>query len=399
MSVTQASDDHYRVVIIGAAAMGSAAAHFLAKNSDFTGSVLLVERDLTFARAATALSSSSIRHQFSTDINIQLSMFGSTFIRGFADECAVDGDRPDLGFHENGYLYTVDERNRDTLIENHELQSSLGADVALVTPDDLAERFPWLVTDGISIGNLGLSGEGWFDNTGLMQGMRNKARANGVEFAKDEVVALGRQGDHIASVTLASGRTVTADFVVNAAGPWADDVCAMAGVTIPVEPRKRCIFVFSCREEMPADMPAVIAPNGVFCRPEGLNFLSTIEPEVDGRAERDDFSVVTAEFEEHIWPTLAEMIPAFESIKVARSWAGHYEFNTFDQNGIVGPHSEVGNLILANGFSGHGLQHSPGVGRALSEWITYGEYRSLDLSPLSHQRIVRNEPLLENLVI
>jgi glycine/D-amino acid oxidase-like deaminating enzyme len=192
---------------------------------------------------------------------------------------------------------------------------------------------------------------------------------------------------------------VTCDYVVNAAGPWANDVCQMAGVEIPVEPRKRCIFVFSCREEMPDGMPAVIAPNGVFCRPEGLQFLSTIEPEVDGVADRDDYSVDIELFEEHIWPTLAEVIPAFESIKVARSWAGHYEFNTFDQNGIVGPHGDIPNLILANGFSGHGLQHSPAVGRGVAEWIVYGEYRALDLTPLSHQRIVKNEPLLENLVI
>lgn len=399
MSITTSDGSHYTVVIVGAAAMGSATAHFLATNPDFAGSVLLVERDPSFSRAATALSSSSIRHQFSTDINIQLSMYGTQFIKNFGEHCAVNGDRPDLGFQENGYLYTVDERNRDTLVENHERQKGLGADVVLQTPDELAQRFPWLNPVGVAVGNLGQSGEGWFDNTGLMQGMRNKARSLGVDYVVDSVVAVGRQGDRVTSATLASGRTVTCDYLVNAAGPWANDVCQMAGVDIPVEPRKRCIFVFSCRQEMPAGMPAVIAPNGVFCRPEGLQFLSTIEPEIDGVADREDYTVVASEFEEHIWPTLAEMIPAFEAIKVVRSWAGHYEFNSFDQNGIVGPHSDISNLILANGFSGHGLQHSPGIGRAVSEWITYGEYRSLDLTPLSHGRIVRNEPLLENLVI
>lgn len=399
MSITPPSGDHYTVVIVGAAAMGSSTAHWLAKEPGFSGSVLLVERDTTYSRAATALSSSSIRHQFSTDINIQMSMFGSEFLRRFADECGVDGDRPDLGFHENGYLYTVDERNRDTLVENHERQRALGADVLLLSPEEMSQRFPWLEPVGVAVGNLGLSGEGWFDNTGLMQGMRAKARASGVDFAKDEVVRLGRDGDRLTSVTLASGRTVTCDFVVNAAGPWADDVCTLAGVSIPVEPRKRCIFVFSCRQEMPSGMPAVIAPNGVFCRPEGLNFLSTVEPEDDPTAARDDFTVDTWLFEERIWPTLAEMIPAFEAVKVVRSWAGHYEFNAFDQNGIVGPHSQVANLVLANGFSGHGLQHSPAVGRGVAEWIAYGEYRTLDLSPLGHRRIVAGEPLLENLVI
>ena len=326
-------------------------------------------------------------------------MFGTQFIKSFGDECEVNGDRPDLGFQENGYLYLVDERNHDTLIENHERQKRLGADVVLLEPEQIAQRYPWIVTDTVTVGNLGQSGEGWFDNTGLMQGMRNKARSRGVDYIVDEVVAIGRSGQRITSATLASGRTITCGTLVNAAGPWANDVCAMAGLSIPVEPRKRCIFVFSCRQEMPKGMPAVIAPNGVFCRPEGLQFLSTLEPEVDVTAQRDDYSVSADLFEEHIWPTLAELIPAFESIKVVRSWAGHYEFNTMDQNGIVGPHVEVPNFIMANGFSGHGLQHSPGIGRGLAEWITYGQFRTLDLSPLSHTRIVENRPLLENLVI
>lgn len=392
-------NDRYDVVIVGGGAMGSSIAHFLAANPDFDGSVLVIERDPTYTYAATALSSSSIRHQFSTDVNISLSMFGSQFIRNFADHCGIGDDRPDLGFHENGYLYLVSEKNRDTLIDNHERQRRLGADMRLFEAEELAQRYPWMTPEGVSIGNLGLTGEGWFDNVGLMQGMRNKARANGVDWIRDEAVALERNGGRINSVTLASGTTIECGSLVNAAGSWADDLCSYAGVEIPVEPHKHCIFVFACREEMPSDMPAVIAPSGAFCRPEGMYFLSTIDLETNTRAARDDYRVNAAEFEEHIWPDLAEIIPAFESVKLMRSWAGHYEYNTFDQNGIVGPHAEVSNLLLANGFSGHGLQHSPGIGRGLSELITYGEFRTLDLSPLSHERIVNGEPLLENLVI
>lgn len=392
-------NDRYDVVIVGGAAMGSSTAHFLAANPDFDGSVLVIERDPTYTYAATALSSSSIRHQFSTDVNIALSMFGSEFIRNFADHCGVGDDRPDLGFRENGYLYLVPDKHRETLIDNHERQRRLGANVELLEPEQLRERYPWMNTEGVSIGNLGATGEGWFDNVGLMQGMRTRARANGVDWVRDEAVAVTRQGDRITSVALASGATVECGFLVNAAGSWADDLCGYAGVEIPVEPHKHCIFVFACREDMPSDMPAVIAPSGAFCRPEGDLFLSTIDLEVNTRAARDDYRVVNAEFEEHIWPDLAELIPAFESIKLMRSWAGHYEYNVFDQNGIVGPHAEIDNFMLANGFSGHGLQHSPGVGRGVSELITYGEFRTLDLTPLSHERIVQGEPLLENLVI
>lgn len=379
--------------------MGSSTAHFLAANPDFDGSILVIERDPTYVRSATALSSSSIRHQFSTEINIQLSMYGTEFIRSFADHCGVDDDRPELGFRENGYLYLVSDDTRDTLAENSERQRRMGADVALMEPEQLAARFPWLNTEGISLGNLGLTGEGWFDNVGLMQGMKAKARSNGAHYARDEVVGVDRAGSRISSVTLASGTTIECGTLVNAAGSWANDVCGLAGLEIPVEPRKRCIFVFACREELPDDMPAIVTPSGVFCRPEGLYFLSTLEPEVDVTADREDYQVDSAIFEEQIWAELAETVPAFEAIKLVRSWAGHYEFNTFDQNGIIGPHADVANLILANGFSGHGLQQSPGVGRAVSEWITYGEYRSLDVSALGHERIVAGRPLLENLII
>lgn len=399
MSVTKATGDNYDVVIVGAAAMGSSVAHHLAKNPDFNGSILLIERDTTYTYSATALSSSSIRHQFSTDINIQLSQFGTQFIKDFGDDCEVNGEKPDLQFHENGYLYLIDEQNRHTLIENHDRQKALGADVVLLEPDEIEARFPWLNAESVSLGNLGQTGEGWFDSVGLMTGMRNKARANGVEFIKDEVTSLGREGNKITSVTLKSGRVINCGVFVNAAGPWANDVCNMAGVKIPVEPRKRCIFVFSCREQIPGKMPAVIGPTGVFVRPEGEYFLSTIEPEVDGVAERGDYAVRNVEFEEHIWGDLGELIPAFEQIKVVQSWAGHYEFNPFDQNGIIGKHTELDNFYLINGFSGHGLQQSPGAGRGISELITYGQFRTLDLSPLSFERIVKNEPLLENLVI
>ena len=212
MTVTKATGDNYDVVIVGAAAMGSSVAHHLAKNPDFNGSVLLIERDPSYTYSATALSSSSIRHQFSTDINIQLSQFGTKFIKGFGQECEVDGEQPDLQFHENGYLYLIDEKNRHTLVENHGRQKALGADVVLLEPHEIEARFPWLNAESVSLGNLGQSGEGWFDSVGLMTGMRNKARANGVELIKDEVVALGRTGDQITSVTLKSGRVVSCEI-------------------------------------------------------------------------------------------------------------------------------------------------------------------------------------------
>lgn len=389
----------YDVVIIGGAVMGSSTAYFLAANPDFNGSVLVIEKDTSYAKSSTALSSSSIRHQFSNEINIKISQFGTQFIKSFGDYCAVDGDVPELGFHENGYLYLVGENDKATLTENYQKQVALGSDMALLKPDDIKARFPWINTQGVAVGCLGLSGEGWFDSFGLMQGFKKKARSLGVDYINDEVAGLTRTGDRIESVQLKSGQTINCGYVLNAAGPRANQICQMADLSIPVVPRKRCIFVFNCREKVADKMPAIIDPTGIFCRPEGQLFLCTLEPNPDPTVDYDDFEVIHSEFEERIWLPLAERVPAFEAIKVVNSWAGHYAYNTLDHNAILGPHTQVKNFLFANGFSGHGLQQAPAVGRGIAEFITYGQYRSLDLSPLGYERIETQTPFLENLVI
>ena len=172
----------------------------------------------------------------------------------------------------------------------------------------------------------------------------------------------------------------------------------MAGLALPVEARCRSVFVFDSRRALPG-CPLVIDTSGVWFRPEGHQFIVGLSPPEDRDAKSFALEVDHAQFEQEIWPALAHRVPAFESLKVTSSWAGHYEYNTFDQNGIVGPHPEVPNLFLANGFSGHGLQQSPAVGRAVAEWIVHGSCRTLDLSPLSVQRILENRPLVERNIV
>ncbi len=137
----------------------------------------------------------------------------------------------------------------------------------------------------------------------------------------------------------------------------------------------------------------------MFFRPEGQVYLAGTTPRNDTAVDVEDFEVMHQEFEDDIWPTLAARVPAFEAIKVVNAWAGHYDYNTLDQNAIVGPHPQVTNFILANGFSGHGLQQSPAIGRGIAELITHGAYRSLDLSPLSYERVALGRPFLERSVI
>ena len=166
-----------------------------------------------------------------------------------------------------------------------------------------------------------------------------------------------------------------------------------------MEPRKRTVFVFDAADPPAGPMPLTITPSGTFCRPEGRYFLCGISPEDDPTVAVDDFAPRHDEWEATVWPAVAGLSRRFEAAKVQRFWAGHYDVCTLDHNVIVGPHAEVGNLLLANGFSGHGLQQSPAVGRGLAEWIAHGRYCTLDLSPLGHGRVLRGEAFLEEAVV
>ncbi|MFT2212589.1 NAD(P)/FAD-dependent oxidoreductase [Rhizobium giardinii] len=396
----QASKTSYDVVIVGGAVVGSATAFFLATNPDFRGSILVIERDWSYARSATALSSSSIRHQFSNAINVKVSQFGTEFIREFNRHVAVDDDTPEIGFHENGYLFLAgDDRGQEVLERNHATQKSCGAEVTLLDTDALGRRFRWLNLEGLTLGSYGERGEGWFDSSALMQGFRKKARSLGVEYIEEEVVSVGRDGDRVVSVTTRSGQTIGCGQLVNTAGTRGTLVARMAGLDIPVEPRRRCLFVVDCRTPLEGKVGLTIDPTGVFFRPEGKFYLMGTYPKHDPEVDPDDFDVMHDEFEAEIWPILAQRVPAFEAIKVVNSWAGHYDYCTLDHNVILGPHTDVKNFLFANGFSGHGLQQSPAMGRGLSELITYGAFRTLDLSPFGYERVVANRPFLESAVI
>jgi glycine/D-amino acid oxidase-like deaminating enzyme len=382
------------VVIVGGAAVGSAAAYFLASQKDFSGSILVVEKDFTYEKCATALSAASIRHQFSTPGNIQMSQFGTQFIKHIRDHLSVDGEAPEVGFQEGGYLFLASNAGQAILQSNHLVQRSLNADVVLLTPEQLQERFAWLATDDLSAGSLGLSGEGWLDAYGLLQGFRRKAISLGVHYKQAQVTSINKQGHHVQSVSLSDGSTVECSVVINAAGTGAHMLAQSAGITLPVESRKRCVFHFTSPAK--ADhCPLVVDPSGAYFRPEGKGFICGISPPQDQDPECFDFEVQHTLFDEVLWPILASRVPGFEAVRLQNSWAGHYDMNTVDHNLILGAHPEVDNFLFANGFSGHGMQQSPAVGRALSELVTYGEFRTLDLSAFGWQRILANQPLLE----
>jgi glycine/D-amino acid oxidase-like deaminating enzyme len=386
----------YDVIIVGGAVVGASTAHFLKAEERFPGSVLVLERDPTYTHASTALSASGIRTQFSNALNVRISQFGLEVIRGAQDRLGAP-----IHFTEWGYLFlAANERQEAILRRNHAVQRSLGADVALLSPSEIAARYPFMAVEDLRLGSLGLSGEGWFDNMGLLAAFRASARNAGAEFAHAEAAAYLRAGDRMTGVRLTTGEEIACGTLVNASGPRAKSLLATANLhDLPVEPRKRTLFIFDAADPPQGPMPLTITPSGTFCRPEGRFFICGISPAEDPIVAVDDFEPRHAEWEETVWPAVAGLSPRFEAAKIQRFWAGHYDFCTLDHNVIVGPHSEVGNLLLANGFSGHGLQQSPAVGRGLAEWIAHGRYRTLDLAPLGHGRVARGKPFLEEAVV
>ena len=384
------------IVIIGGGAIGSAIAAYLTqpeRQANHPCHVTVVERDPSYAQASSALSASSIRQQFSSPINIALSRYGVDVLRAL----------PQVGLHEGGYLYLATPAGEAALRANHAVQRAHGVDVALLQPAALGQRLAWLHTADLALASLGLSGEGWFDGYSLLQAWRAEARAQGVRYVHAELLGFEGRTDGgpytILRGQLSNGERLAGDKFVNATGPWARHVATWAGIDLPVVARRRTVFSVSCPTPLPG-CPLLIDPSGIWLRPEGAGFITGFAPAAQD--DGDDLPLDQPDldaFDAFVWPKLAARIPAFEALRVQRAWAGYYEMNTFDHNAILGLHPACSNLFFANGFSGHGLQQSPAVGRGLAELITTGRYQTLDLSPLGWARVLEGRPLVERNVI
>lgn len=392
----------YDVVIVGGAMYGSSVAWFLSDNPDFNGSVLVVERDQTYEFTSTAHTNSCIRQQFSNEVNIRISQFGAEFVKNFREFMGNDERVPDVVLQSFGYMYLADNKNFATTLQEHQkVQSGLGAGTKYMTAEEILSDYPFYNMGDIVGGNHNLKDEGYFDGNTLFDWWRRSAKERGVEYVSNEVVSmsLNANGTRVESVTLKSGDVINCGTVVNASGPRAVLTSRMAGIEIPVEPRKRYTFIFDAEQPLDRDLPLTIDPTGVHMRTEGQYYLAGCPPDDDPAVDYDDFVQDHSIWEEKVWPIIANRIPQFEAIKLTNSWAGHYAFNTLDQNAIIGPHTQVENFIFVNGFSGHGFQQSPAMGRGTAEMITFGEYRALDLSQFSFERIERGERFDEKAII
>ena len=382
------------VTIVGGGVMGAATACFLAR--DHGAAVTVIERDPSFARASSSLSLSSIRQQFSQPVNMALSRWSVDFLRRVADELAVADDRPAIGLVEPGYLYLATPAGEAGLRDVHAVQRREGVDVALLSPAALSARFPWLAVDDLALGSLGLSGEGWFDGPALHRAFRRKARACGVRFVDAEALGFDTAAGRVTGVRCADGTRVGGDAFVIAAGAWSAPLGQALGLTLPVSARKRDVFVLETPAALPG-CPLVIDPSGFWFRTEGALILAGGPPRGDDAAELPLDQIDHGLFDEQLWPALAARVPALEALRVRSAWAGYYEMNAFDHNGLAGRLPRWDNAFTACGFSGHGMQQAPAVGWSMARLIA-----GLDaplIEALTPQRLLDGRPLIEANVI
>jgi glycine/D-amino acid oxidase-like deaminating enzyme len=385
----------YDVVIIGGGVMGCATAYSL-MSIDPGLSIAVVERDPTYTHASTPLSVANVRAQFSLANNVKISLYAIEVLKGFDRAMAVEDQQPAIGFKQEGNLFLVDAQGRETARQALAMQRELGAQVEWWTPVKIGERYPLYRPEPLAGGTFGAA-DGHFDAYAVLMGYRAKAKYLGAHFLTDKAELLQTAGSRVCGVRLASGQTLATEIAVNCAGAWCARFALSAGIELPVVPVKRQVFALSPAEAPDRPLPLTVLPSGLYFRTEtgGLIIVGKSMPE---DPEGIDFNWDQNRFYEQLWPELAEFVPAFERLKLMRGWAGLYAVNRLDNNAILGEWPELAGFYMANGFSGHGLQQAPAVGRYLAELIT-GASLSLDLSIFSPRRILEQRPLSEDGIV
>jgi FAD-dependent oxidoreductase domain-containing protein 1 len=383
------------VVIIGGGAIGAAAAYFL-RSHVRPCSVTVIERDPTYQWASTPRASGGVRRLFALPENIALSNYSIPFFERFELDMAVAGEPAAINFKKGGYLFIVPPAAVGDLQRNFETQKAQGVRVVLLDRKGLKDTFPSMIVDDLGAG-VHSPDDGWLDPHSVLQGFRKKAQSLGAQFVADEVVGMETSGQAVRAVTLKSGRTVKAGAVINAAGAWAGAVCKMVGWDVPIEPMRRYEHYFECEETI-EPLPYIKDVNRLAFRPEGKGYSGGV-PTLD-EPRGFNFDVDHGYFENVVWPALAARFPQFERTKEKNVMPGLYDQNEFDASPIIGRWSgRLDNFYLAAGFSGHGLMHAPGCGRALAELILDGAYRTIDLTRLGWSRVPDGTPYAERGII
>jgi glycine/D-amino acid oxidase-like deaminating enzyme len=386
----------FDVVIIGGGIIGSSIAYHLA-NDGFNGRIAVFEKDPTYEFSSTTLSAGGVREQFSTEVNIRISQYSIEFYEKFDEVMAVNGEKAHADFRQRGYLFLGNEKNWP-LIESHfQLQKSLGAKVELLSMEETLKKIPHLDPEGLVGASFGQR-DGYLDPYGTLQGFIKKARSLGVHYVYDEITKILKEGSRVTGVVTLKGDSYSAGVIVNAAGPWAAEVGRMAGLNLPVDAVRRMVFVFQPSEIFDYDLPLVIDVSGLYFRHETGKVIMTGMSILD-EPPGFNFKVDNSFFSQTMWPILADRIPVFDRLKLIKGWAGLDEINRLDSNALLGAHLELEGFYMAIGFSGHGFQQAPAVGKAISERIRLGRYETVDVSPLNYDRAFTGKLVIEEEVV
>lgn len=381
---------NFDVVVIGGGVIGSAAAYFLKIAG--VDRVAVVEPDPTYRFASTPVATGGCRRLFALPENIAMSDFSIEFYKAFAQTMATPGYNPDVQWKQWGYLFVVGEQHAQALEKNFRTQQDLGVNVELMDRAQIASRYPWMKTDDLTLACLSPD-DGWLDPNSALQGFRKKAQTLGVQYIQDRVLGLSLRGTTVQTAQLAAGQDLSASHFINAAGCWAGVVSKLVAMDLPVNPMRRFEHFVEIETDLPP-MPLIKDPDRLVVRPEGSGYSVGLVNSYEPRGF--NYEVDYSHFEKTVWPALAERIPAFESLKLKREWAGLYDECDFDGNMILGNWpGRLDNFYVACGFSGHGLMHAPAVGRAIAELITRGRFESIDLTRMGYQRVLNQTPYPE----
>jgi FAD-dependent oxidoreductase domain-containing protein 1 len=379
------------IVVIGGGIIGSSVACALAE-ADAGVSVKVIEPDPSYEWAATPRATGTIRRVFTLAENIHMSNLAHEVYSNFDSLTAVNGEVvADVQFNKGGFLYMAwGKKHVAHLKRIQALVAPHYPEIDLLDASAISSRFPSISTEGVDVG-LFAPDDGWIDPASALQGYAKKAKSLGAVYVKDRVVGFATSGHQVTEVQLGSGERIKADSVVNCANCWAAEVASMIGMQIPIRPLRRMTYYFDTRAEL-EPLPLTRDINGISVRPEGSGYIAGVTNYNEEYGFNWDLDYDW--FNGTVWPAIATRIPAFEAVKLQSCWSGHYDINTLDQTAIIGPWTGgIENFYVAAGFSGHGLQQAPAVGRAIKELLLDGGYQTIDLSRLGYQRVLDGCPL------